>query len=275
MELAEALDPDCCAVNMSARDKDQALWKLADLAVKSNALEGVDADTIYHALADRERQGSTAFGKEVAMPHARLPGMDTFVMFAAVFPRGVHFDAVDNKKVRLFFVILGPGEQVQAHLRILAGISRIIAHTNAKQELVRTRSTEALTEVLQRYIGQAESTPQPSSQKMKLMLITLYVEQHIYDILELLLEFGIEGASIFETSGMGRYISNVPLFAEFIGFMNESKNASQTVMALAPERHVQGIIDRIEDITGDLDKREGAAVVVLDVTFAKGTMKMM
>ncbi len=275
MELSEALDPNCCAVGLTARDKDQALWKLAELSIRSKALEGVDSETIYHALAERERQGSTAFGKEVALPHARIPGMDDFVMFVAVFPRGVHFDAVDKKKVRVVFVILGPAERVQDHLRILAGISRIIAHTNARQELARTRSHEALVEVIQRYIGQSETAPSTPTRQMKLLLVTVYVEQYMYDILELLLEFGVEGASILESSGMGRYISNVPLFAEFIGFMNESKNASQTILALVPERHVPAIVERIEQITGDLDKREGAIVLALDLSYYKGTMKMM
>ncbi len=275
MELEEALDPDCCAVGMSARDKDEALWKLAELAIRSSALEGVDSETIYRVLADREAQGSTGFGKQIAMPHARVPGMDTFVMFAAVFPRGVGFDAVDNKKVRIFFVILGPAEDVQSHLRLLAAISRIMAHTDAARELLKTRSRDALVETIQRHIGRASRPATPATTKQKLMMITLYVEQHLYEILELLVEFGIEGASIVDSVGMGRYISNVPLFAEFIGFMNENKNASQTIFTLVPERHVASLVDRIQEVTGDLDKREGAMVLVLDVDFYKGTMKMM
>lgn len=275
MELQNALDPACCSVGLTARDKDQALWKLSDLAVRSQALEGIDAESVYNALADRERQGSTGFGKEVALPHARIQGMSDFLLFVAVFPKGVHFDAADRKKVRVFFVILGPPEQVQQHLRILAGVSRIMAHTNARQELVRTRSNEALVEVVQRYFGQSETPPSTPATKMKLMMVTLYIEQHLYDILELLLQSGIEGASIVESSGMGRYISSVPLFAEFIGFMNESKNASQTIMAIVPERHIQSLVDQIEAITGDLNKREGAIVMFLDLSYYKGTMKML
>lgn len=275
MELSEAFDPASCAVAMTARDKDQALWKLAELAVRSDALESVSAETVYNAIADRERQGSTGFGKEVAIPHARISELRRFLVFAAVFPRGVHFDAVDKKKVRLFFVILGPSDRVQEHLRLLAGVSRTIAHTNARQELIRTKGNEALVEVAQRYFGEFESSSQSKVQYHKLLILTLYIEQHMYDILELLLEFGIEGASILESSGMGRYISNVPLFAEFIGFMNENKNASQTIIALVPERHLQALVEQIERITGDLDKTEGAALVVLDVNYFKGSMKML
>ncbi|MFP4510651.1 MAG: PTS sugar transporter subunit IIA [Spirochaetota bacterium] len=278
MDLSNAIDPLACGVGLKARTKDEALWKLAELARRSKALEGVDAQTIYSALNEREQQGSTGFGKEVALPHARIPGMDTFLVGIAVFGSGVPFDAVDKKKAKVFFVILGPAEDVQNHLRLLAAISRIIAHTNAKQELLKSRSVEAAVEAFQRHIVQSEgpavgTTSGPGA--MKMVLITVYEEQYMYDILELLLEFGVDGATIMESTGMSRYISNVPLFAEFIGFMNESKNASKTILALAPERHIRAIVERIEEVTGDLDKREGAMILVLDVSFYKGTMKML
>ncbi len=278
MELIDALDPAACAVGLKARDKEEALRKLAELGTRSEALAGVGTQIIYQVLSDRERQGSTGFGKEVALPHARVPGMDRFVVYFAVFPGGVPFDAVDRKKAKVFFVILGPAEQVQQHLRLLAAVSRILAHTNAKQELLRVRAVEAAVETIQRHAGQPSlAAPQADApdDAMKLLLVTVYVEQFMYDILEALLEFGVEGATILESSGMSRYISNVPLFAEFIGFMNESKNTSHTILALVPQRQIQAIVERIEGVTGDLDKREGAIVLALDLSFAKGTMKML
>lgn len=278
MELVDTLDPEACAVGLKARDKEEALRTLAELATRSQALSGVGAETIYQVLSDRERQGSTGFGKEVALPHARVAGMDRFVVYFAVFPAGVPFDAVDRKKAKIFFVILGPAEQVQQHLRLLAAVSRILAHTNAKQELLGVRTVDAAVESIQRHAGQpslAASQADSPEGAMKLLLVTVYVEQFMYDILEALLEFGVEGATILESSGMSRYISNVPLFAEFIGFMNESKNTSHTILALVPGRHIQAIVERIEGVTGDLDKREGAIVLALDLSFAKGTMKML
>ena len=279
MELADAFDPSACSIDLSARDKEEALHRLAELATRSDVLSGVDEQTIYRALSDRERQGSTGFGKEVALPHARIPGMDRFIVYFGVFRTGVPFDSLDRRKVKVFFVILGPAEQVQQHLRLLAAVSRILAHTNVKQELLRAGSLEAGIEAVQRHAGQQDlSVPRTGAGRetvMKLLFVTVYVDQYMYDILESLLEFGVDGATIVESSGMSRYISDVPLFAQFIGFMNESKNTSKTILALVPERHIGAIVERIEQVTGDLDKREGAIVLALDVSFFKGTMKMM
>ena len=68
---------------------------------------------------------------------------------------------------------------------------------------------------------------------------------------------------------------NVPIFAHFISFMKEDKNRSKTIMVMLPEDKIDTLVRGIEEITGDLDKKEGAMVFTLDVDFYKGSMEMM
>ena len=110
---------------------------------------------------------------------------------------------------------------------------------------------------------------------MKLLTVVLYLEEFLNEILEFFIEAGVDGATVIESFGMGQYISNIPLFADFIGFMQQNKNQSRTIMALVPEGRVEEIVEGIEEITGDLEKKQGAMVYVLDVPFYKGTMKML
>lgn len=274
MDLYGILDKASCRVGVEVRGKDEMIARLAELAVASEAAANVPAEAIRAALTEREAQGSTAFGNELAIPHARIPQMERFLLFVVSAPRGVEFDALDRKRVKLFFVILGPPDAVTDHLKILAFISRALSHTDLKQELLAARSETALYEALLRTTQMERSADAPA-RVMKLVLVNLYVEEFLYRVLELFIEEGIEGATIIESAGMGAYISNVPLFADFIGFMNENKNHSKTILALVPEEHVDDLIRGIEDITGDLDKRQGAFILVLDVARVRGSMKMM
>ena len=275
MEIQNTLAPECCNVKFNARSKDEALRGLARLAARSPACSAIDESHIYEVLAKREAQGSTAFGNEIALPHARVEGLTRFVVFIAVSARGVPFDALDKKKVHLFFVILGPPEDVNQHLRILATISRLVGHTRIKKELRAARSVDTLIESMVRNLGTPDASGAETREETKLLLINLYIEEYLHDILQLLLEHGIEGATVLDSSGMGRYISNVPIFAEFIGFMQERKQYSKTILALVPQSRMHRIIEGVERITGDLDTHEGAAVVVLDISLFKGTMKML
>jgi PTS system nitrogen regulatory IIA component len=257
-----------------AKSKEEMLSRLAELATSGEAAASIPPETIRSALAEREKQGSTAFGNEIAIPHARVEALDRFLLFIVSTPRGVDFEALDKKKVKLFFVILGPTDDVTSHLKILAFVSRALSHTDLKRELLASRTETALYEAFLRNT-QTEREHEDVARVMKLVVVNLYVEDFLYRVLELLIEEGIEGATILESAGMGNYISNVPLFADFIGFMNESKHHSKTILAVVPEEHVDDLINGIEDITGDLDKKQGAMVLVLDIAAYRGSMKML
>ncbi|MEX2444426.1 MAG: PTS sugar transporter subunit IIA [Alkalispirochaeta sp.] len=274
MNLYEILDKRSCRVDIRAKNKEDVIAQLAELAVQGEAAAGIPAETIRTAITERESQGSTAFGNEIAIPHARIPGMERFLLFIMSAPRGADFEALDKKKVKLFFVILGPPEDVTDHLKILAFVSRALSHTDLKRELLAARSETALFEAFLRNT-QEDRSGDASTRVMKLVMINLYVEEYLYRILELFIEEGIEGATIVESAGMGQYISNVPLFADFIGFMNESKRHSKTIFAMVPEEHVEDLMDGIEDITGNLDKKQGAVVLVMDIAAYRGSMKML
>ncbi len=274
MNLLPMFDERACSTNFSAKNKDEALKKLAQLACKSKALKSADWHNIYQKILDREKQGTTGFGHEIAIPHARIEGLEEFLVCIAVAPKGIDFDAMDKKKVKVLILLLGPQEKVDEHLKILALISRTMSKTGAKQELLHSMSVTVLVETFirnTRVIERKSST----GEKMKALVIILYFDDLLYDILEFFIEEGIEGATVIESFGMGEYISNIPIFADFIGFMRENKNHSKTILTLVPESRANEIISGIEEITGDLDKKQGAMVMLLDVGFIKGTMRMM
>ncbi len=275
MEFRDLIDETCMTTSFSAEDKEDALRKLAQLASKSDKLSGISVDTLYAKLKEREDQGTTAFGREIALPHARIDGIKDFLIFVAIAPKGVKFDALDKKKVKLFFVILGPPELATTHLKILATISRSIVHTPIIDELLAAKSPSVLMESFLKGLCLLKVKDAGKRAKMKLLFIILYIEDYLTDILELFVQEGIDGATINESFGIGEFMYNVPIFAHFMNFMREDKNKSKTIMAMLPEDQVDTLIHGIEAITGDLDKKEGAMIFTVDVDFYKGSMRMM
>jgi PTS system nitrogen regulatory IIA component len=274
MDLISILDRNACVLNIPERNKENVLQRISEIASQTDALKNVPADTIFQKLSEREQQGSTGIGNGIAIPHTRMQGIDRFVLFIVTSQRGIDFAAIDHKKVHTFFVLIGPEDKVNEHLKILAAISHVLTSSNAKKEIRSAITTTALYEAFLRNVRIAESDKQ-QAQKMKALFVILYIDDFFYDILEFFIQEGIEGATVLESSGMGQYISNIPLFASFIGFMNEDKNRSRTIVAMIPEDRLTDIIEGIEEITGNLDKKEGAMIFALDVCFSRGTMKMM
>jgi len=274
VNLADVFDSTSCSVKLSARDKNGALEALAALAARNVKIGSAKAESIARALTEREAQGSTGFGNEIAIPHARMGDLDSFIVFIAHAPKGVEFDSLDRKKVRLFFVILGPRDRPSEHVQILAAISRSLSNTSLKKELLAAGTVEAMEESFLRHAGEKQEAV-VNKQEMKLLILILYMDELIYHILEYFLEAGIEGATILESSGMGQYVSNIPLFATFIGFMNKQKNHSNTLLAAIPANREDEIIRGIETITGNLDKKQGAMLMTFDINRYRGTMKVI
>ena len=273
MNFYDILNEDACLPQIEGKTREEALHSLTQQAAKDPRMQGLSAETLYQALLEREKQGSTGVGGGLAIPHARFDELDHFVLFIATSRKGVEFDAIDKKKVKVFFLLFGPKDAVREHLKILASVSTTASHGNVCRQLENSITPNAMFEAFMSRTHQDEA--HQGREAMKLMTLVLYEEKYLYDILEFFIEEGIEGATILESTGMGQYISNIPLFASFIGFMNEDHVRSNTLLATIPESKVERLVQGIEDITGDLDKTQGAMIMIMDIAFTKGSMKMM
>ncbi len=273
MNFYEITCESACLASVPAKTGDDVLHILARQAHSSPAMREYSEADIYKALADREAQGSTGLGGGVAIPHARLDRLENFVFFIVTTRRPVEFAAVDKKKVSVFFALFAPAKQVKEHLRTLAALSNVIARTNVVNELRLAATGPVLYESF--LSRTTDEKPARLQEKLKLMVVILYAEEKFYDLLELFLQEGIDGATVIDSVGMGHYISSIPLFSSFVSFMREDRNRSRTLLVPVPEDQVQRVAQGIEEITGDLDKTLGAMIMVLDIPFSRGTMKML
>ena len=73
MDIADLLSPDGIVLRGGASSKRQALHAVAEAFAGAT---GMDADRTLEALLEREALGSTGLGSGVAVPHARIKGLD-------------------------------------------------------------------------------------------------------------------------------------------------------------------------------------------------------
>jgi PTS system nitrogen regulatory IIA component len=241
--------------------------------MSSSILAPIGEERLYNALLEREHQGSTGFGGGAAIPHARFEELSDFVLFIVTSRRPLDYEAIDNKKVNVFFFLIGPADAVKEHVKALASIANIISRSNLLDAL---RNSENGSVLYETFLSKTrDEKPKKERTKQKLLIVVLYDEDLLYDLLEYFLQEGVDGATAIDSTGMGHYISNIPLFSSFVSFMNEDHNRSNTLLVPVPEDQVDTLITGVEEITGDLDKTQGAMMMVLDIAFSKGSMKMM
>ena len=196
-------------------------------------------------------------------------------MFVLVAPKGIDFDALDNRRVHIFIVVFAPEEETNTHLQLLATVSRILAKKGIKKELLETRTAEVLHEVWARAIADEDAPVVAASGPKKLLYIILFYDADLDAVLEYLIDQGISGAAVSDARNMGAYVSTMPLFASFLGFMQTDRHAAKIIMTVIDAGIEQALLRGIEQITGDLDKKQGAMFLSMDIAFAKGTLTMI
>ena len=123
MDLGTLLKPEAVKVVTSASSKKRLLHEIADLVQHAYDL---NAGLVVEALMSRESLGPTGVGQGVALPHARLDGIDEVKGAFVLLDKPIEFDAVDRQPVDIAFALFAPEEAGVEHLKALALVSRTL-----------------------------------------------------------------------------------------------------------------------------------------------------
>jgi nitrogen PTS system EIIA component len=97
-------------------------------------------------------QLAARFGRGVAIPHARISGLNRPVAAFLRLEAPVAFNAADGMPVDLVFGLLSPEQIGAAHLHALAAISRMMRDERMHAALVQAPGPEALYALLSNVI---------------------------------------------------------------------------------------------------------------------------
>lgn len=106
---------------------------------------------------------------------------------------------------------------------------------------------------------------------MELVHIVLNKPDRLSEILTLFLEYGIQGATVIDSGGMGHIISGQsPMFAMFAE-LKEDKNNSKTILTVVEdEKERDLVLKAVEDVLGDISVPDTAVFFTTPVSFQKG-----
>lgn len=105
---------------------------------------------VIGALQERERLGSTALGRGVALPHARLSGAAAPVALFARLHRPIDYEARDEEPVDLVVLVLWPEASPEGFLPFLSEICRALREPQVLRRLRAAGSAEEAVALLNR-----------------------------------------------------------------------------------------------------------------------------
>ena len=146
MKINEILTLETILAEVKANNKENSIKELAGFLCQNHAI--ADKSELVRVLLEREKLGSTGIGENVAIPHAKMKGLNQIIAAFGISKNGVEFDSLDQKPVNFIFLLLAPENATGTHLKALARISRLLKNQEFKSNLLNASNREDIYNII-------------------------------------------------------------------------------------------------------------------------------
>ena len=147
VDILEFLPRSALIPDLRGHERFAVIRELCEVAAEH--AEGIGVGDLVAGVNEREELMGTGTGHEMAIPHARLPGMRRPLLTLGRSPRGIEWNAPDGHPVRLVFLLLTPDHEQGLQLQILAALAQAMMHEEARERLLEADTREAMARALE------------------------------------------------------------------------------------------------------------------------------
>jgi len=148
MKLSDFIVKDAIVPELKATERDAVIRELVTALATAKAVQASDVDAIVKAIIDREKHGSTGFGKGVAVPHVKHPAVKKRVGAIGRSAVGVDFAALDQAPVYSVFLLLSPPNTPDGHLQAMENIFRNLQQDTFRRFLRQSDTKQKIVELI-------------------------------------------------------------------------------------------------------------------------------
>jgi len=140
LKLSELVTEGAILPALIANEREGVVRELVGAAIASGRIPGDIADELVRRVMDREKRGSTGFGRGVAVPHVKHPRITTMTAAVGLSSTGIEFASLDRAPVYTVFLLLSPEDRPEEHLKAMEVIFKNLSK-DAFRRLLRQSQT--------------------------------------------------------------------------------------------------------------------------------------
>jgi nitrogen PTS system EIIA component len=148
MNFSEFIVKEAIQPELKSTDRDGVLEELVLALAGAGALPKSAVEEVVAALIKREENGSTGFGKGVAVPHVKHAKVKKMVGTFGRSAAGIDFAALDHQPVYSIVLLLSPENQPQQHLQAMNVIFSNLQDDTFRKFLRQSVTQQAIAELL-------------------------------------------------------------------------------------------------------------------------------
>jgi fructose-specific phosphotransferase system IIA component len=145
MKISDILTEDLVATGLLGKTKDDIIDAMIDLVAASPKV--LDKEKVRKAIFERERIMSTGVGNGFAIPHGKTDAVTDIVAAFAVTAEPIDYQSLDEKPVRLVFLLVGKDNLVGPHIKLLSRISRLMNKEDFRKRLLAQQTSREIIDM--------------------------------------------------------------------------------------------------------------------------------
>lgn len=174
MKITDLLDRSSVELNGKPATKSEAIDQMVELMTNSGKIN--DKEAYKAKVFAREKEGTTAVGEGIAIPHAKGDSVNKPGLAAMVIRNGVDFESFDGEPVKLIFLIAAPDTKENIHLDVLAKLSVLMMDETFVGDLINAQTLDEFFRIINEgdvRMAQNEIINPPSEEKkFKIVAVT-------------------------------------------------------------------------------------------------------
>jgi Kef-type K+ transport system membrane component KefB/mannitol/fructose-specific phosphotransferase system IIA component (Ntr-type) len=128
-------------INREKITREEILIKMCKEAAD---LSGKEEKVIVEEVVKREMRMTTAIDKGIAIPHAKIEGLEKNIVIFAKSNHGIEWNSVDGLEVNMVFLILTPLGTEEKHLAILSSIVRFVMNDDNRKGIININEEDGI-----------------------------------------------------------------------------------------------------------------------------------
>ena len=144
MKISEILEEKLVVPNLAGSTKDEVINSMIDILGQSPKV--LDKEKVRSAILEREKIMSTGVGNGFAIPHGKTEAVSDIVAAFGITAQPIDYQSLDEKPVRLIFLLVGKDNLVGPHIKLLSRISRLMSKEQFRTRLLETQSPKEIIE---------------------------------------------------------------------------------------------------------------------------------
>jgi PTS system fructose-specific IIA component/PTS system nitrogen regulatory IIA component len=148
MNLTEFVVREAVIPNLESGDRNGVIRELVAAVARAGAIDDTDKDVIAKSIIQRENQGSTGFGKGVAVPHVKHPKVKKIMAAIGRSATGIDFSALDRSPVYTVVLLMSPQDNPDGHLQAMESIFRHLQRDSFRKFLRQADTVDAILDLI-------------------------------------------------------------------------------------------------------------------------------